>query len=1370
MKSKNYLDKILKSLFALILCIGVFANKQVVFAKEINDNIIFSENFDGEEISDLVELGNGSEVVAVNENKVLHILDTDTSATSKSNISLGKVSGLITISYDLYVVNDDNKSTLALTVGSQEKTGKASTSSSGEFLRFKTTGSDSKTFEFRGGDKSKTSSTKKGEYQTGEWMTLKAVIDTEQSSFSVYKNDELLGENMPLSCKTTDINFDSIDNFSFLTGSKDTTEVYIDNIKVSVEENESEDNDDNTPIPESEKSPADLKTVDFVEDGWKIQLPIESDIKTGSVKEKKPQELADGYSDEFFYVAKDANGNEAILFHCPVDGFKTGNTTYARSELREMLDPNDTSVNWEYYGTHTLTAEQAVTHVPASGKVITSQIHGIEANGDNANPLVKVQYYYDSKKKSGSVNVYLKETTAKTSADKVYTFPNVALGQKYKTEIQVVDGSVYVTISTIGDDNLERSETYSYDFVDADPMWKDTYYYFKLGNYIQDSSDTSSDAYADVWLYNSDISHTKEVDKVKVESIITSESISLKPGEKTTIKVEIYPVKAYNKDVTWSVVSGSDIVTIDKYGYIIAKKEGNAIVRATSVDNPSVTADSQVVVVDSEDEEAKLIYATDFKNDDNLSINNDFDSDVMDVNVVDNDYSMVSLKNEADNNMISIVDNLDNQPAKVSFVFDKQYQTTTIKFKLRIDSLGSHKSTSVDCGKLYAVAAGSDSWYSKANELFRVRNDAKGSIDNYSDLTYVLTSSYDPISLNEDKIIGDYKDWVEMTYIITPNDKSANANTTDIYMNDYLVGENIANSNDIDYVNRLDIQSGTTDIISFSIDDVSIYQGAKVPATKYSKNPKELVLGNLPTKIGLLDSFQVTTEVLPSGSNNEVKYSVVKGDSIVLSANGYLTAEKEGISTIRVESAIDSSIYKEFSIEVINDKDMIWVDNLKFTHESINLYLNDEAKLDTTISPSNASEKALKYQIISGNDVIDLSQDGKIIGLKVGTAKVLVTSINNPECYDYINISVTNNFEKGEIIFQDLFDDKLNNDYWSTSLAKDHTFVNVDNGIMEIIDANNANQPKVQLQFAPTTGLITMQFKIKVNNEVEIQSGLMDTEYKNIRLAFGSGTITSTSNEAFCIRSNGSYFTYGTGGSNYQEIIGDYDISKWNEISLVTNINIDGNDKTSIYINGKKLVEDANNKVDYSIIDKMCFSADTKKYSAYDIDDLTIWVGDYNDINNTNVDDTQTDTSNSDTSNSDTSKDTNKSGDSNVNDLEIVSPIDNSMSSNEFDNISSKNSSNNESISNDKIEDDDTSEVVSEKDNKDSDTNKDEVIVNNNDNQNDENQKSDDEKIEIIEENSNSEEGFQTSTIIFGVIILAVLATIVTLFIKKNKQ
>lgn len=117
--------------------------------------------------------------------------------------------------YKLYVVSDEGKSTIALTAGSKEESGSSSTSSAGEFLRFKTTGSDSRTYEFRGGDSQKTPSVKNGAYLCGKWIELKSVIDTATKTFDVYADGELLGENIAMSCKTENIVMESLDNISF---------------------------------------------------------------------------------------------------------------------------------------------------------------------------------------------------------------------------------------------------------------------------------------------------------------------------------------------------------------------------------------------------------------------------------------------------------------------------------------------------------------------------------------------------------------------------------------------------------------------------------------------------------------------------------------------------------------------------------------------------------------------------------------------------------------------------------------------------------------------------------------------------------------------------------------------------------------------------------------------------------------------------------------------------------------------------------------------------------------------------------------------------------------------------------------------------
>ena len=118
-----------------------------------------------------------------------------------------------------------------------------------------------------------------------------------------------------------------------------------------------------------------------------------------------------------------------------------------------------------------------------------------------------------------------------------------------------------------------------------------------MGNYIQDSVDSSEEAYSDVWVYSSGISHSETVEKTHVESIrIDSSEIQLQPGERTSLSVTVNPIKAYNKAVTWDVLDGADVVAVDAKGYVTALKEGTAVVQATSVDNPIATSTCHVTV------------------------------------------------------------------------------------------------------------------------------------------------------------------------------------------------------------------------------------------------------------------------------------------------------------------------------------------------------------------------------------------------------------------------------------------------------------------------------------------------------------------------------------------------------------------------------------------------------------------------------------------------------------------------------------------------------------------------------------------------------------------------------------------------------
>ena len=249
-----------------------------------------------------------------------------------------------------------------------------------------------------------------------------------------------------------------------------------------------------TPQPNALRCPATAAAGTAVEPiVWsrygKLTLPSDEDGKKG------PDEIAaadfDGYSSAFFHRAKPgevtaggyrAGGGESV-FWAPVDGgATTRNAKYVRSEFREQIELGSDRANWPLAGTHVMRGTALVSLLPTpltaddNVKTVIAQIHGVETS-----PPIKLQV---SGSDDGSATVYAiynaRPKAGDTSTSKKL---KISLCTPIRYEIRVADG---VMTTTVNDEVVDSR--------DLKAEWSAETFYFKAGNYVQNSTKNATGA------------------------------------------------------------------------------------------------------------------------------------------------------------------------------------------------------------------------------------------------------------------------------------------------------------------------------------------------------------------------------------------------------------------------------------------------------------------------------------------------------------------------------------------------------------------------------------------------------------------------------------------------------------------------------------------------------------------------------------------------------------------------------------------------------------------------------------------------------------------------------------------------------------
>ncbi len=224
-------------------------------------------------------------------------------------------------------------------------------------------------------------------------------------------------------------------------------------------------------VPPSSGTLAPSKILDLT--NWYLGLPVDTP-HAGTPDEIKQPELAGFILAPYFHVS-----GGGVVFQAHAGGATTKNSSYPRSELREMINGGTSRASWSNTeGAHTMTIRQAITQVPAvKPHVVAGQIH--DASDDVI--MVRLEGSHLFVEANGSSIGTLQQ--------------GYALGTVFTVKIETSGGQIRVYY------NSELKVDY------ARPG---SGFYFKAGVYTQSntSKGDAADAAGQVVIYSLDVSHS----------------------------------------------------------------------------------------------------------------------------------------------------------------------------------------------------------------------------------------------------------------------------------------------------------------------------------------------------------------------------------------------------------------------------------------------------------------------------------------------------------------------------------------------------------------------------------------------------------------------------------------------------------------------------------------------------------------------------------------------------------------------------------------------------------------------------------------------------------------------------------------------
>lgn len=416
------------------------------------------------------------------------------------------------------------------------------------------------------------------------------------------------------------------------------------------------------------------------------------------------------------------------------------------------------------------------------------------------------------------------------------------------------------------------------------------------------------------------------VTDIKVTGItLNKTTLNIKTGATEQLTAKVQPTDATNSKVTWSS-NDKDVAEVDQTGMITAKKEGSAVITVTAQDGSGKTATCQVNVTDIKVSGITLSAST-------LAMQTEDVKQLSVTNITPANATNKALKWESKNTWVATVD---------------------------------------PTGKVTAIKAGT-------TVITATAKDDSGISASCTVQVTVPTVKVTGITLNKTTASVVKGKTVALTATVTPTN-ATNKNVTWKSSN-----SKVAKVDEKSGVVTA-VAAGTAIITATAADDSGVKATCKITVTNPVVKVTKVTLNKTTASVVKGKTLTLKATVTPTNATNKnVTWRSSNTKIATVDGNGKVTAVAAGTATITCTAADGSRKSATCKITVTNPA--VKVTKLRMNKTSVDLLKGKTVQLKVTVTPSNATNKAVTWTS-SNKRIATVTSNGLVKAVRTGTVTI----------------------------------------------------------------------------------------------------------------------------------------------------------------------------------------------------------------------------------------------------------------------------------------------------------------------------------------------------------------------------------------------